>query len=324
MKPKFDNLIVHEFNLFDRDHFKIVKGISMLAAIIAYFCAVFYGIPNLRWIGHVASVVFVLCSGYGVSESYIRKRGLVHYWENKMIKVWIPSLVVLVVFSIINNKNGVQWMVKYPTGLKGSVLLLIFGGYAAFWLIFHLFDKRIARTIALFVISVMAFFFIPDGESVRNLVLAFPLGVLCSQYGWKRIIRNYTWKGKTVLVLACSAVAALTWILASYLEIAYLEELLWGISYTAIAAGLLFVTYFAQEISIFGLFAPIGFISYALYLIYDEVFALLTKPVQWRMAAIIFMILFASATAFAWLRELLIRWNRDARRKNKTRLKGSM
>lgn len=315
---------VQEFELCDRDHFKIVKGISILAAVVAFLCAQQFGFQNLTPIQEAAAAVFLICSGYGLSESYMKKRGLFHYWENKIMKVWLPSVVVLVIFSLITKKNVISWISKSPVGLKGDFLYILFGEYLAFWLMFSFMEKRLPRVLCLFGFSALAYVFVPESVEMKALYFCFPVGVLFSQYGWRRPVKNFHWAAKLGLFAGCVAVAIGMWFLASWLTVPYATNLVWGICYIAIAAALCFGTYFLQVIPVLGVFAPVGMVSYAMYLLYEDVLAFLDEKSDWRMYIVVIAALIALAAVLTVIRELLVAWNKKMRRQKRARIKGAM
>ena len=250
-----ENFYVKKFELCDKNHFYVVKGISVLAALAAFIARRYYQVANMSYIVHAAIVVFAFCSGYGISESYNRKRGLVHYWENKMVKVWLPSLAVLVVASLAERGNALNWINNSPLGLSGSVLYLMFGGYAAFWLMFQISDKRNTRLIGMFVIAITAFFFIPQKWSIRYALLAIPVGVMIPQLGLKYKVRKWKWAGKLLSVLVCAIVAIGTGIAAFIIQADYVSAALWNVAYLAVAFLLLLLTWIARELQVFGICA---------------------------------------------------------------------
>ncbi len=315
---------ITKFDLCDRAHFDIIKGISILVILIALFCESFLNIPYGGIMIHMAAAVFVLCSGFGVSESFRRKGSLIHYWENKMIKVWIPSAAVVVGLTAIIDKNMVSWISQSPLGLKGNWLYLIFGEYAAFWLVFRTVKNRNARLACLFLCSAAAFVLIPETMDIKAHLFAFPAGVLISQMGWKHKVMGAGWGSRLLLLAGCLAAAAGGWILASIISLPYAGTLLWAVCYMAAGMSLFLVTYYLQKIPVLGVFAPFGMVSYAIYLTYDRVFMMFAKQQDWRMYLALFAVVFAVAALAAWLRQLLINWNLKMRRRNRTPLKGSI
>lgn len=324
MASKKQEYYVKKFNFCDRNHFWILKGIAILAALIAVFCQSFLRVGNSGPITQMAAAVFVLCSGFGVSESFLKKKGLVHYWENKLIKVWIPSVVIVLVLNIIEEGNIASWIANSPLGFKGNLLYVIFGGYAVFWLMFQLADNKSVRLIGLFVIAAAAFFLVPKTVGIQSYVLAFPVGVLLSQTGWKRAISKAGWGIRILALAICLILAVGCWLLADILVIPYVQMLIYSVSCISVAIALMLVTFYLQKIQIWGVFVPFGIISYGLYLTYNGVFAMFTGKGNIEMYAVLVIVVLAVATAVTVLRELLISWNYKMRRKGSAHLKGSM
>lgn len=315
---------VQDFNLCAREHFHIIKGISMVAALAAYICTKVLGIQGMQIFVQIAAATFLFCSGYGLSESFIRKNGLVHYWENKMIKVWLLSLLSLVVISVFDRGNAIAWVSQYPLGLKGNMLYLIFGGYVTFWTVFQFFNKASERMVFVSLVAVAAFFLLPDTWSVKMGVFSFPLGVVFSQLKWRRKIRNLTGKGKALLFAAIALAGAAAYVLSLWIAVPVLHDVLCALSCTAFGMLLLLGTYFAKAIPIFGIFVPFGMASYAIYLVYAEILVMLKGQTDWRAFAIVLLALCVVAAIMTAIRELLIAWNYKLRRRKKPRLKGTM
>lgn len=324
MSSKIEINYIKQYRLCDKDHFAVVKGISILAALAAYIFGTYWDIPHMYHIRKIAAVVFALCSGYGLSESFRRKGGLIHYWENRMLKTWLPSLVVMVAFSLFLKGSPFAWVTQSPLGLKGSFVQVIFGAYIAFWVVFQFAEKTSSRMVGLFAIAGIAFCVISEDMGIKVILPAFPLGVLFSQLGLKYKVREFAWKGKVVLMLICSAAGIGSWLLASRIAMPYVSTALWSICYAAVAAVLIFGTYYAQKLPIFGVFVPFGMASYALYLLYDYVFYLIVRQTSWRMIGIAFAALCVAAAILTVLRELLVAWNQKLRRKKSPHLKGAM
>lgn len=315
---------VKNYEFGDRDHFWIAKGIAILAALIAWFCGTYLGVRNMPLITRSATALFILCSGFGVSESYLKKRGLFHFWENKVMKVWLPSLIVLVVLSLIRGDHMLKWIQKYYVALKGNLMYVIFGGYLVFWAAFKFIPNRAARILTLFGAAVVAFVFIPEEFSAKGQLFCFPVGVLVSQMVWKRKIRGYKGGGKFLLLISFAAVAAAGWYATTLVTIPYLSTLVEAVFYMAAAITILVLTWILQPVPVMGIFAPVGVASYMLYMLYDSVFELWQPGDGWRVFILVVVILLVSAGVLTWGRELLVRWNKNMRRKGKTRLKGSI
>ncbi len=324
MKSKPILSYVRSFKLCDRDHFSILKGIAILAALVAWFLGKYCDFQYTEIITESAAALFVLCSGFGVSESHSKKRGLFHYWENKVVKIWLPSLIAMVILSLIQGDFIISWLPEYPVALKGNLMYIIFGEYLAFWCIFKFIPNRTARILSMFGCSLVAFIFLPEDFSAKAQLFCFPIGVLFSQMGWKRKIGAYSWKGKTILLLGCLTVGVGAWFAANQLTMPYADTLVWAVCYMAAAAALCFLVWMLKAIPVFGIFVPVGMASYMIFLLHDDIFKLLKEGSDWRTLALIVVILFAAAGILTWLRDLLVIWNKSMRRQGKTHLKGSM
>lgn len=317
-------LVASEFRLCDKEHFRIVKGIAIVAMVVTYLYGLLYHFPLQSYITGTAGVVFLFCSGYGLSESYNNKRGLIHYWENKMMGIWVPSLVVMLAVSLIAKRNALIWIEESPLGLKGNFLYMLFGAYVAFWAIFRFIENKTAKICCLFVTAAVAFCFL-ESRSLAAQIFAFPVGTMFSQLGLKYKIRSLTWKGRLVLTLLLLVGSAAAWVVAlRYSGIPYAGILLCFLAFLTTALLMIFGVFFAQKIKVFNYFALFGEISFGIYLLYEDVFALLNGKKDIKIALVTLVLLIAAASLFTWLRFLLITWNKNMRRRKKTHLKGSM
>ncbi len=314
---------IRNFTFGDRNHLLIVKGLAVAAALVAYLCKEFWSYPHLMVLRQVAVSVFLLCSGYGVSESNWKKSGMPHYWENKVIRVWIPSLLVLMVGMLIEGGSIISWVPQYPVALKENLLYLIFGNYLAFWLLFTFAEKKSQRLAGLFVLAAIAFFFVGD-RSLQRQLFCFPIGVTVSQLGWKRKIRSFHWGKSLLIALAGGAAAVGGWFLTGTIRVLYVTELVWSITFLGGAVFLIMGVYAARAIPVFGIFAPFGYMAYILFLVHKEIIRLAQGQSDWRVAVGILVALLVGSLLVSWLHEQLMKWNKKMRRRKKPHLKGSM
>lgn len=323
MASKIKYNYIKDFDFCDRNHFMILKGLSIFAALAAIFCDRFLG-TDLSVAVHFAAAVFLLCSGYGVAKSFQRKSGLQHYWENKILRVWIPSVVVLVAYSWYLTKNPVAWVANSPLGLMDNWLYLIMGGYAAFWLAFQFLEKQSARLIFLMACAALAFAVLPKEMNIRAHVFTFPVGVILAQAGWRRGILCAGWKERSLWLVISAAVGVIGAVLGSLLQIPYVQTLCWSLCFLGGAVSLTLSTYYLHRIPVFGVFAPLGEISYALYLLHGIFLSLIAAQQDWRVRIALAIVMIVAAGGFAWLQTMLLKWNRKVRRRGKAQLKGNM
>lgn len=323
MAAKIKIKYITDFEFCDKNHFLIIKGISILLGLVSYVLRICFNINWLSPLQGIAAAVFLFCSGFGVAESYRHKRGLVHFWENKIIGIWIPSLVAMVLVALIADGFWLKWIAESAIGLKGNLLYFFFGCYAAFWLVFSFFENRATKCIGLFVIAGVAVLFVPN-QTLVALLPCFPAGVLFSQYGMKYKVREMKTGGKTLLCTVCLLFAAGGWVLKVLLDIPYVNTLVTAITNLSAALFLLVAVFAAHKVPVFGIFVPFGYMAYGLYLFYDTILVMLKTARDLETAALIVLFLFAVAGVYSWLREMLIASSKKNRRRKNPRLKGRM
>lgn len=313
---------VTNFDLCDQAHFDILRGISITLWLVSLICVNYLDMVWLEPLGAISMALCMLCSGYGVSQSFIRKGGLIHYWENKIIKVWIPSLVCVVVFSYLIYDDLIFWVGSNPLAFSGWQLYIVFAEYLAFWVIYTYIENDNARLICLFLASAIGFAVVQE-QSFSQQLFCFPVGVLFSQLGLRSKARHLSVPKRLLL---CGALLMLT--VAGYLLrdlfTGYLANAINAVFYTSAAALIILGSYYLMKIPVFGIFVPAGNVAYCLYLIAPYMLYLLRNWMTGYYILAVVLVIAVIAAVFSWLRELLIMYNRKLRQSKNTRLKGMM
>lgn len=323
MKKKFEIQYIDGFSLLSREHFLIVKGIAVLVALVAYILMKFYGMSSLGPVIGAANATFLFCSGFGLSESRKFKGSLIHYWENKIISVWIPSLVQMIICSLIFGDGIVGWTDKSTIGLSGYFLYILFGFYAAYWLAVTFFEEEKLQVVTVFALAAVAFFLLKERQYADQL-LAFPVGVMISTLHLREKLRKCKTVTRFILTGVFAALAVGGYFLGMNMTAGLAYNAVWMVSRTATALLLVFGVGYLQWIPIFGVFAPFGLIAYGLYLFHEDILGMVKKNNVSEGLVISLVVLIASASVFSWLRTTLINFNKKMRRRKKTHLKGSM
>lgn len=322
MAKKIDIDYIKSFRLCDENHFLIMKGIAIFLVMVAYVSVAYFQTYVLAQLAGVGSIIFLFCSGYGLSESFLWKKGLPHYWENKIVKVWIPSLVSLIIISLLNGGTGITWVEQSPIGLSGWFLHMLFACYLLFWLVFQYVEGKATPVAILFAAAAIAFASI-EQQTYAEVLAAFPLGVLVSQLGLKRKLRELGLKGRLLVCALLLAAAVGGYVLATGFDSGWICNLCWLVSKTAMACFLIYGVFCLQKIPVFGLFGLLGTLSYAIYLL-KNVLSLICQPGDWETVGIGLAVLVVAASVYSWLFTQLHLWNKRVRRKKNPPLKGSM
>lgn len=323
MAKRIEINYIKDFRLCDKAHFLIMKGIAILLVLIAYVTYAYLGMEQLAPLAGVGSTIFLFCSGFGVSESFMLKQGVPHYWENKIVKVWIPSIVALWLFSAILYGNGLAWISSAPIGLDGWFLYMLFAYYLLFWVVVQYLENKNTQVTVLFAAAAIAFFAV-EKRTCAEALLAFPLGVLFSQYGLKRKVREFGWKGISLFCAALLILAVGGYMLTGICSHYLLVNLCCLISKTSTALLLIFGVFFLRKIPVFGIFAPLGTISYGIYLIMPYILPSFMAQGDWQRLLKGLALMILVSAVYSWLFGMLHQWNKRTRRKRSPKLKGSM
>ena len=176
-------MISGKYCLFDKTHFGIAKGMGIFVVVLVHLCNRYLDFPYLSPIAGAAVSVFLLCSGYGLSESY-KKKELKDYWTNKLVKIWIPSFLSISLFSVIRDAGFTVWFTEYPLFLYGWYLQVLFFDYLLFWIIYRFITPK-WRIGLIFVVSTIAFLCIRSQLYAEQL-LCFPIGIAVSELNTKK------------------------------------------------------------------------------------------------------------------------------------------
>lgn len=171
------------------------------------------GIRYFTPLGGIGVSLFLILSGYGLSESFKRK-GLDNFLKNKISKIWVPYIIVLLVLSIL----------KYPDINWQNLLLEIIGINSRFWfisfllynyLIFYVCCKSSTiykyRYVLFGAFAVCIFLF--DNRIRAEQALSFVSGIILADYK-DRIINVFVNSRKLqsfqtiLLLLSIAALAA--------------------------------------------------------------------------------------------------------------------
>ena len=107
---------------------------------------------------------------------------------------------------------------------------------------------------------------------------------------------------KKVLFVGCFLIAAaIAFLLRKQFENYLLFNTVWMLFKLSIAALICFMPYYLRRIRILGVFIPLGSISYMLYLINNDILALLEGNTYWYAVVGTLLLLVVVAVLFKWV-----------------------
>ena len=196
-----------------------------------------HGLDAFVYLGYLCVAVFFFCSGYGM---YIasRKEGFFKGYYKRILKVFLPTVVIWIVFFLIEKGKGMKieppiWMNVY--GYIWYIPAMIYL-YFIFYLSFHLIKNEkagmvvvIAGTCVYFVICIL----FNLGTWWYNTPHLFAAGIITARH--RERLGSFFRKGYLFWVLLSFAVTAAGFLISNYY---YLFTSLFGYRYQEMARGI--------------------------------------------------------------------------------------
>ena len=260
--------------MISKEDTQILKGLAISMVIVEHLGQVFC-IAALNPLGPIGVCLFLFVSGYGLSCSY-KKNGRNKYFSKRVLKVYIPYLASIVLFSIwsycIGNTLTVRAIFDYAV-LKylpqGSFwyLQLLFYWYVTFYFLTFLYDNEKALITVLCVVTLGITIYSRFNRLYVWQIASFPAGIIASKH--KELIDRHPKIGGGVLLL----VTAVIMVVLKKTQYVELHEL--GVADTLLQIGITWclsifmfyvVDYLKRTNFLKKVVLLIGSISYELYL----------------------------------------------------------
>lgn len=185
-----------------------IRGLAILMVILMHSSCNF-GLRIFTPLGGIGVALFLILSGYGLTESYKRK-GLHFFWKSKFNKIWIPYAIVLTVCTIWSSSFKPYVIVQYC--LIDSpfwYISFLFYNYILFY-VCHKYEFLYKYRFAIFLVFALILFAF-DTRIRAEQCLCFVTGMWISDY--KNLVCKSLSNKKTVLctiiLLSCISASAL-------------------------------------------------------------------------------------------------------------------
>lgn len=285
---------IENFSFFDRTHTNYIKGLAIFLVILAHMASKF-GIRYFTPLGGTGVAMFLICSGYGLSESH-KKKGLTNYWQKKIIYTWFPYFLIQSIVTIISTQffSANFDFTKY---IKDILLINYqhpYGWYLQFaflwYLIFYIVHKapffdEVNRIRVLSIIS-LVFIFVSNqlwAEQAFSIFVGIYLSYKKDEVNIKdRYSVSFGWFLVGVLSLAAKqidVIRELPWVLAN------INQLLIKLP---LALGLCLFIFQAQSLFKNNMFVYLSKFSFSLYLIHGYTIEILAYPTS--LSILIFLV----------------------------------
>lgn len=191
---KENNSIILSFNTST-----ILRGVAILLVIFQHLGGGL-GTNVLTPLGGTGVAIFLILSGYGINESF-KKKGLNYYWENRIIKVFIPYFVIISILSCFSSHFNIKAYLLDILGVKTSYwyIAFLFKQYILYYIATKYFHKF--RLHIIFIISTILIFILPNIEAEQGF--SFLFGILISENYNKLYSNKILTKNILIFIVFC-------------------------------------------------------------------------------------------------------------------------
>ena len=168
----------YDGNLLSVNISNILRGIAILLVILQHISG-HLGTNIFTPMGGTGVAIFLFLSGFGLNESF-KKKGFTDFWKNRVIKVFIPYIILITKLTVIYNRGGVKNYLYDILGIKTSYWYIAFllKQYILFYICTKFFCK--VRLYIFVLCSIIFLFTFPNIEAEQSF--SFLTGVLISEY----------------------------------------------------------------------------------------------------------------------------------------------
>ena len=122
-----------EAGFMNRQFTEILKGISIQTVVWAHGGARL-GIGGIQFIAGTGVALFLICSGFGLEESF-QRNGIKNFWRKRLLRLCIPYWIVSIVgLFITNNYNSSKFLKAIAFIDAAWFTRYIFICYVIFWI----------------------------------------------------------------------------------------------------------------------------------------------------------------------------------------------
>lgn len=172
-----------EYSLLNQTHTKIILGAATFLILMSHI-ANYYGFSFLIPIGGIGTVLFLIASGYGLNESF-KSKGLTNFFKKRLLRLMIPYWIMVVFYWCIHFKEFDFYQFTGSLILLNKLPFMWFIYFIMLWYVIFFICKKFLNekigTIVMLIIGI-TFIFIFKDTTQGEKALAFPVGVLLSQY----------------------------------------------------------------------------------------------------------------------------------------------
>lgn len=166
---------VGRLDFMSRDYTTSMKGFAIIIIMLCH-CSSYWGVYYTP-LGGIGVAIFLILSGYGLNESYIRN-GLKGFWPKRIGRMMLPYAIAIGIMTIVCGYSF-WWFLQNVLCIKTYYWFIAYMmyWYIAFWVVSATPYLKEHRLSIFLVLSVLCFFYLNHEQA-----LSFTAGVMLSQY----------------------------------------------------------------------------------------------------------------------------------------------
>lgn len=270
----------------DKQHTEVIKGIAIMCVVLSHVGNA-NGTRILAPGGGIGVALFLICSGYGLSESARKGVNLGKFWKRRIINVFLPYALIRVIAFVVSPSDVtiVEFLLdvtcikpRYMLGWYLSYLFFCYVVFSVYQLVRRRFGKKAMVLMA--AVAVISFFASPT-ELQAEQSLSFMAGVFLSENKESAILGRL--KARSWMVTAVAFLVGSVAFLLKQLDIlnfsywVYLLQMIYKFGW---AVMLLTAVWTLMKRFSLNPAALIGKYSYEIYLTHGYMFALMRSIVM--------------------------------------------
>lgn len=258
-------------------HTNICRAVAAIIIILQHVAGGF-GVRYLTPLGGIGVAMFLILSGYGLNESY-KKKKTEGYWKTKIIRVLIPYLIVCIAVISVQLLYNLKMQIPYYWYLD-----FILFWYIIFYLIIKV-PRLYTKRYWILGIAGIVIFIICTGLRAEQ-ALSFLIGIWISD-NYEKARKTFTNNG-VLVILMITGIVFLMMKQIPVIRIHVGETLLWKsiqlVMKLSFAMAFIGLAYRFRMLFNNGVIVFASKISYELYLVHYRLLSLPQKGI-WGMCA---------------------------------------
>lgn len=301
--------IIKGKEIFNIELTNAYRGVAILMVIIQH-CSGKLGTNVFTPLGGMGVAVFLVLSGFGLSESY-KKKGILGFVSKKLWRVWLPFFLFYIVIYLLHENYDSKTFLQNVLSIHQDdywYVHYMLRCYLVFWFAYRFVYPYRWGILAIF----SCYTFFGMGAICAEQCLSFHLGILLSE---KRFILDLITKKSTMKWAFAFCVLGITFLIIKQIpEIrAFMGTYIYSIVELGIklplGLGVVLILWMLPTAWVINPFLVLcGTLSYELYLVHMQMLEVVQSAVSASMILLVSLLLaYSMSTATKYLQNIVFK-----------------